>query len=80
MKFVNEAIDAKLQAALPLIINDGPLNPEVFKVGMIHAEREAKSPSSPANISRQALLSSKWWAFAEGVKAEERWLAFVQKK
>lgn len=80
MKFVNEAIDAKLQAALPLIIDYGPLNPEAFKTGVIPAERTAKLPSSPENISRQALLSAKWWASQEGVKAEERWLAFVQKK
>jgi putative spermidine/putrescine transport system substrate-binding protein len=26
------------------------------------------------------LLSSKWWASADGVKAEERWLSFVQKQ
>ncbi|WP_296253301.1 ABC transporter substrate-binding protein [Pseudomonas sp. UBA4194] len=80
MKFVNEAIDAKLQAALPMIIDYGPLNPEAFKTGVIPAERTAKLPSSPENISRQALLSAKWWASQEGVKAEERWLAFVQKK
>ena len=80
MKFVNEAIDAKLQAALPMIIDYGPLNPEAFKTGTIPAERAAKLPSSPENISRQALLSAKWWASQEGVKAEERWLAFVQKK
>jgi len=80
MKFVNEAISAKLQAALPMIIDYGPLNPEAFKTGTIPAERAAKLPSAPQNISRQALLSAKWWASAEGVKAEERWLAFVQKK
>jgi putative spermidine/putrescine transport system substrate-binding protein len=80
MKFVNEAIDAKLQAALPMIIDYGPLNPEAFKTGVIPAEREAKLPSSPENISRQALLSAQWWASEAGVKAEERWLAFVQKK
>jgi putative spermidine/putrescine transport system substrate-binding protein len=80
MKFVNEAIDAKLQAALPLIIDYGPLNPEAFKTGMIPAERAAKLPSSPENIVRQALLSSQWWASDAGVKAEERWLSFVQKK
>ena len=80
MKFVNEAIDAKLQAALPMIIDYGPLNPEAFKTGVIPAEREAKLPSAPGNISRQALLSAQWWASEAGVKAEERWLSFVQKK
>lgn len=80
MKFVNEAIDAKLQAALPMIIDYGPLNPEAFKSGVIPAEREAKLPSAPGNISRQALLSAQWWASEAGVKAEERWLSFVQKK
>jgi putative spermidine/putrescine transport system substrate-binding protein len=80
MKFVNEAIDAKLQAALPMIIDYGPLNPEAFKTGVIPAEREAKLPSSPENLSRQALLSAQWWASEAGVKAEERWLSFVQKK
>jgi putative spermidine/putrescine transport system substrate-binding protein len=80
MKFVNEAIDAKLQAALPMIIDYGPLNPEAFKVGMIPPDREAKLPSSPANVARQALLSAQWWASADGVKAEERWLSFVQGK
>ena len=80
MRFVNEAIDAKLQAALPLIIDYGPLNPEAFKTNLIPADRAARLPSSPQNISRQALLSSKWWASDEGVKAEERWLSFVQKK
>ena len=80
MKFVNEAIDAKLQAALPLIIDYGPLNPEAFKTGTIPAERAAILPSSPQNIARQALLSSKWWASEAGVKAEERWLSFVQKQ
>jgi hypothetical protein len=79
MKFVNEAIDAKLQAALPMIIDYGPLNPEAFKTGVIPAEREAKLPSAPGNISRQALLSAQWWASEAGVKAEERWLSFVQK-
>ena len=44
------------------------------------AEREAKLPSAPGNISRQALLSAQWWASEAGVKAEERWLSFVQKK
>lgn len=80
MKFVNEAIDAKLQAALPMIIDYGPLNPEAFKTGVIPAERASKLPSSPENISRQALLSAQWWASDAGVKAEERWLSFVQKK
>ncbi|WP_460045290.1 ABC transporter substrate-binding protein [Pseudomonas sp. S2_H01] len=80
MKFVNEAIDAKLQAALPMIIDYGPLNPEAFKTGVIPAEREAKLPSAPENLSRQALLSAQWWASDAGVKAEERWLSFVQKK
>lgn len=80
MKFVNEAIDAKLQASLPLIIDYGPLNPEAFKTGVIPAEREAKLPSAPENLSRQALLSAQWWASDAGVKAEERWLSFVQKK
>lgn len=80
MKFVNEAIDAKLQAALPMIIDYGPLNPEAFKTGVIPADRESKLPSSPDNISRQALLSAQWWASEAGVKAEERWLSFVQKK
>ncbi|SER49204.1 putative spermidine/putrescine transport system substrate-binding protein [Pseudomonas sp. NFACC02] len=80
MKFVNEAIDAKLQAALPMIIDYGPLNPEAFKTGIIPAERAAKLPSSPENLSRQALLSAQWWASDAGVKAEERWLSFVQKK
>lgn len=80
MKFVNEAISARLQAALPMIIDYGPLNPEAFKTGTIPAERAAKLPSAPQNISRQALLSAKWWASQEGVKAEERWLAFIQKK
>jgi putative spermidine/putrescine transport system substrate-binding protein len=80
MKFVNEAIDAKLQAALPMIIDYGPLNPEAFKTGVIPAEREAKLPSAPENLPRQALLSAQWWASDAGVKAEERWLSFVQKK
>lgn len=80
MKFVNEAIDARLQAALPMIIDYGPLNPEAFKTGTIPADRAAKLPSSPENISRQALLSAQWWASDAGVKAEERWLSFVQKK
>lgn len=80
MEFVNEAIDAKLQAALPMIIDYGPLNPEAFKTGVIPAERASKLPSSPENISRQALLSAQWWASDAGVKAEERWLSFVQKK
>ncbi|HEY0286101.1 MAG TPA: ABC transporter substrate-binding protein [Pseudomonas sp.] len=80
MKFVNEAIDARLQAALPMIIDYGPLNPQAYKTGIISPDRVAKLPSAPENISRQALLSAKWWASQDGVKAEERWLAFVQKK
>jgi putative spermidine/putrescine transport system substrate-binding protein len=80
MKFVNAAISAPLQAALPMIIDYGPLNPEAFKTGTIPAERAAKLPSAPENMSRQALLAAKWWASDAGVKAEERWLAFVQAK
>lgn len=78
MRFVNEAIDAKLQAALPMIIDYGPLNPEAFEVGVIPPERAAALPSSPQNMAKQAILSAKWWASEEGVKAEERWLSFVQ--
>lgn len=80
MKFVNEAISAKLQAALPMIIDYGPLNPEAFTTGTIPAARQAVLPSSPENLAKQAVLSAKWWASAEGVKAEERWLSFVQAK
>lgn len=79
MKFVNEAIDAKLQAALPLIIDYGPLNLEAFATGIIPAERADKLPSSPENMGRQALLSAQWWASEAGIKAEERWLSFMQK-
>lgn len=80
MKFVNEAISATLQAALPMIIDYGPLNPKAFETGTIPAERQAKLPSAPANMARQALLSAQWWASEAGIKAEERWLSFVQKK
>ncbi|TBV09031.1 ABC transporter substrate-binding protein [Phytopseudomonas dryadis] len=80
MKFVNEAIDATLQAALPMIIDYGPLNPEAFETGTIPAERAAKLPSAPENLSRQAVLSAQWWASQAGIEAEERWLSFLQKK
>lgn len=80
MKFVNELIDARLQAALPMIIDYGPLNPKAFETGVIPAKRAEQLPSSPGNMQRQALLSAQWWASDAGVKAEERWLSFVQKQ
>lgn len=80
MKFVNEAISARLQAALPQIIDYGPLNPKAFDTGSISAERAAQLPSSPQNMARQALLSAQWWASDAGEQAERRWLTFVQAK
>lgn len=76
--FINEAISPDLQANLPLEIDYGPGNPEAFKTGKISEERAAELPSSPENAQIQALMSSTWWASAEGEAAKERWLAFMQ--
>lgn len=80
MKFLNAAISPKLQAALPLVIDYGPINPKAFDTGIIPADRLAALPSAPQNIKSQAVLSAAWWASPEGAKAEERWFAFMQKK
>lgn len=80
MKLMNAAISPKLQAALPLLIDYGPANPAAFQTNLIPADRLAQLPSSPQNLAQQAVLSSEWWASPEGVKAEERWFSFMQKK
>jgi putative spermidine/putrescine transport system substrate-binding protein len=80
MKFVNEAISPKLQAALPLIIDYGPINAKAYDTGIIPASILPTLPSSPENIKNQAVLSAAWWASPEGAKAEERWVAFMQRK
>jgi putative spermidine/putrescine transport system substrate-binding protein len=80
MKFINEAIAPKNQAALPLYIDYGPVNLEAFKTGIIPAERTAQLPTAPDHYKKQAILSAAWWGSPEGAKAEERWLAFMQKK
>jgi putative spermidine/putrescine transport system substrate-binding protein len=79
MKLLNEAIKAENQAHLPLYIDYGPINPKAFDLGVIPADVMEKLPTSPKNYSVQAVLSPEWWATPEGVKAEQRWLNFIQK-
>ncbi len=79
VRFLNEAIDPKLQAHLPLEINYGPGNPEAFKTGIIPNALASTLPSSPENAAKQALISSAWWTSAAGEAALKRWADFVQK-
>ncbi|MCC7275685.1 MAG: ABC transporter substrate-binding protein [Alphaproteobacteria bacterium] len=79
MKFLNEAIAPRNQAALPLLIDYGPVNLKAYDTGIIPAARAAQLPTHPDNFRRQAVLSAAWWASPEGAKAEEGWLAFMQR-
>lgn len=78
IRFVNEAIDPKLQAHLPLEINYGPGNPEAFKTGIIPPELAKTLPSAPENAAKQALISSDWWTSPAGEAALKRWADFIQ--
>jgi putative spermidine/putrescine transport system substrate-binding protein len=78
VKFLNEAIDPKLQAHLPLEINYGPGNPEAFKTGIISDDLAKTLPSAPDNAAKQALISSEWWTSPAGEAALKRWADFVQ--
>lgn len=79
VRFVNAAIDPKLQANLPLNIPYGPGNPAAFDTGIIPAALAAKLPSAPENAKRQAVLSAEWWTSEAGEAALKRWAGFVQK-
>ncbi|AWB22020.1 ABC transporter substrate-binding protein [Methylobacterium currus] len=80
VKFVNQAIDPKLQANLPLNIPYGPGNPAAFDTGIIPASLAAKLPSAPDNAKKQAVLSAAWWTSEAGDATLKRWAEFVQKK
>jgi putative spermidine/putrescine transport system substrate-binding protein len=77
--FLNEAIDPKLQAHLPLEISYGPGNPEAFGTGIISADLAKTLPSAPDNAAKQALISSEWWSSPAGEAALKRWASFIQK-
>ncbi|SEP30089.1 putative spermidine/putrescine transport system substrate-binding protein [Methylobacterium sp. ap11] len=80
VKFVNQAIDPKLQANLPLNIPYGPGNPAAFDTGIIPASLAIKLPSAPENAKKQAVLSAEWWTSEAGDAALKRWAEFVQRK
>lgn len=80
VRFVNEAISPRLQAALPLQIPYGPGNPAAFDTGLIPASLAAKLPSAPDNAAKQALLSAQWWTSEAGDATLRRWAEFVQRK
>lgn len=79
VRFLNEAIDPRLQAHLPLEIPYGPGNPQAFATGIIPAELAATLPSSPENAAQQAVVSAAWWTSPAGEEALKRWAAFIQK-
>lgn len=79
VRFLNEAIDPKLQAHLPLEINYGPGNPAAFATGIISPELAKGLPSSPDNAAKQAVISADWWTSPAGEDALKRWAGFIQK-
>lgn len=78
VKFVNAALDPEIQANFPAYIDYGPANPAAYDTGKITPERAAELPSSPENAAMQVLISTEWWASAEGDDAMARWAEFIQ--
>jgi putative spermidine/putrescine transport system substrate-binding protein len=77
MKVINEFLDPDIQSNIPKFFHYGPVNPKAFENGRISADVAASLNSSPANISRQLVLGSAWWAANES-KVQLDWDAMVQ--
>jgi putative spermidine/putrescine transport system substrate-binding protein len=77
MKVINEFISAEIQANIPAAFHYGPVNPRAYEGGRISAEVAASLNSSPANLERQLVLGSAWWAENEG-SVQLEWDAMLQ--
>lgn len=77
MKFVNEIIDPKLQAALVNYLPYGPMHPGVYAPGLIPAEKAKTLNSYPDNLKVQLVLDPDWWADNRPA-AQTRWDAFMK--
>jgi putative spermidine/putrescine transport system substrate-binding protein len=77
MKALAQFVSPDLQANLPLLIGNGPVNQKAFEIGKIPAERQAVIVSAPENVKKQMLLDFDYWA-DHLVEAQERFDDFLQ--
>jgi putative spermidine/putrescine transport system substrate-binding protein len=77
MKALAQFVSPDLQANLPLLIGNGPVNLKAFETGKIPAERQAVIVSAPENVKKQMLLDFDYWA-DHLVEAQERFDDFLQ--
>lgn len=77
MRVINELIAAENQANIPLTFAYGPVNPKAFDVGKIPAQLAESLNSSPANMEKQIILDSGWWAEHEA-EVQPKWDAMLQ--
>jgi putative spermidine/putrescine transport system substrate-binding protein len=78
MRVINEFLAPEIQANIPLAFAYGPINPKAYDVGKIPADVAASLNSAPANLKKQLVLDSGWWAENEA-KVRPKWDAMLQK-
>jgi len=76
-RFIDFALQPKVQAELTRHIAYGPTNTEAFK--LIRPEDLAKLPSAPANYNLSFEQNARWWA-DNLATVGERWQSWVLKK
>lgn len=77
MRVINELIAPENQANIPLTFAYGPVNPKAFDVGKIPADLAETLNSAPANLAKQIVLDSGWWAQNE-TTVQPQWDAVLQ--
>jgi len=79
MLLINHSLKPEPQALFAKLISYGPTRPAAFQAGgIITPEIAAELPSSPQNLSRQAILSPEWYASREGEQAIARIARLLQ--
>jgi len=79
MKVINEFVNPDIQKNVPAhFFPYGPVNPRAYEGGRIPADVASNLNSAPANVQKQLLLDSGWWAKNEG-SVQPRWDALMQK-
>ncbi|MDY0884435.1 ABC transporter substrate-binding protein [Dongia soli] len=77
MKALARFVSPDLQANLPLLVANGPVNQKAFDTGKIPAEKMPSINSSPENMKHQILLDPVFWGEHQ-VEAQEQFDNLIQ--
>lgn len=62
MKVINALVSPEIQAALPKLIDYGPVNSRAFTIGKLTTTEMDRINSSPKNAATQAVMDVEWWS------------------